>query len=175
MTAMQRPESSEYPPFYHGYVSCVPNGPILSQLHQQTGRALEFWRNMDDDKADHSYAPEKWTIKEVLGHIIDTERVFSYRLLCFARGEIQPLPGMDQNDYMAEAKHASRLLPNLVEEYQAVRESTLHLVRSLQSTDWDRTGTTSGGHFTLRAQVYILTGHELHHLNVLNERYGVNV
>ena len=173
--AMQRPDSSEYPPFYHGYVSCVPDGPILPQLQQQTDRALEFWSRLDNAESNHSYAPGKWSLKEMLGHIIDTERVFSYRLLCFARGEKQPLPGMEQDEYMAEADHASRPVKDLVDEYRAVRQATLYLIAGLQPADWGRTGTASGGRFTLRAKVYILAGHELHHMNVLKERYGVDV
>lgn len=167
----QRPARSEYADFYSGYVDQVPDGDVLEVLEEQLQASLDLFSSLAPDTIDHRYAPEKWTIREVLGHVIDAERIFAYRALRFARGDATPLPGMDQEEFMAGADFSSRPMESLVDEYRHLRLANLALFRSFDDEVMDRTGEASGCRFTVRALVYIVAGHERHHVRLLREWY----
>jgi uncharacterized damage-inducible protein DinB len=168
-----RPEPTEYAPFYAGYVDKVPaTGPFVlleSQIY-----AFDALGHAAKDKADYRYAAGKWTVKELLGHVADAERVFSYRLLRIARGDQTPLPGWDEKQWAGAAPHARRSLAHIVEELVAVRGSTLTLVRSLDEAALSRRGTANNAEVTVRALCWITPGHAQHHLDVLRDRYAVS-
>ena len=166
-----RPEVNEYAPYYGKYVSLVGEGNIVEILEQQLETSLALLKTISEEKANYRYAPDKWSIKELLGHIADTERVFAYRVLRFGRNDQTALEGFEQDDYIANADFDSFALSALVEEFAAVRRASLYLLRHLPQAAWTRRGIASNNEITVRALAYILAGHELHHLNVLNERY----
>ncbi|MNI54055.1 DinB superfamily protein [compost metagenome] len=125
------------------------------------------------DKADYAYAEGKWTLKEMLGHMIDTERVFAFRITCFARKEQQPLPGFDEDDYVLNAHFAERELEDLIEEFAALRKANLYLFKSLNEDDLNKKGIASGREINVRSILFIVGGHVIHHVGVLKERYHV--
>jgi hypothetical protein len=135
-----RPAPDEYPPHFAVYISKVPDGDLLEALEQQWEELGCLLEELDDDAADYRYAEGKWTVKELLGHLLDAERIFAYRLLCIARGEQAPLPGFDENDYVANAGFGARPLESLLEEYDLVRGSTLALLRGLDGASFARKG-----------------------------------
>ena len=168
---MTRPTPEEYAPYFETYVSKVPDGDILDTLEELTSETLDMLEAIPEGRQLFSYAPGKWTIKEVIGHMIDTERIFSYRLLRIARNDSTPLPGFEQDDFVAAADSNSRDWEDLLEEYESVRMSTLSLVRQIKSEWWSRMGNASGNKLTARAAAFIIAGHELHHLKILHEEY----
>ncbi len=167
---MEKPQSHEYPqsPYTSRYVNQVSGNP-LDVLRQKS--SWQLLHTLDEEKAAFRYAPDKWSIKELVGHITDCERIFAYRLLCIARGEKQSLPGFDENDYVATAHFDQRTLASLLAEYLAVRESTLHLCETLSTEMLAQTGTANGNTISVRVLLFILTGHEQHHIQILKERY----
>jgi uncharacterized damage-inducible protein DinB len=165
-------QPDEYAPFYAGYVSLVGEGPILEILEGLKESTYEFFKGLPHDRSDYAYAEGKWTIKEVLGHMTDAERTFGYRVLCFSREETV-LPGFDQVAYSLKATFNSRSLEDLADEFRAVRESNMYLFRSLTDQQQTQKGIASGNPVSVRALLYIIAGHELHHLNILKERYLV--
>lgn len=173
MDALFRPEPTEYAPYYGTYVGAVPDGDVLEFLAEQATRAAAHLGRVETARETHRYAPGKWSVREVVGHMSDTERVFAYRLLTFARGDRSELPGMDQDVFMAASGFHARPLASIASEFSAVRESTLALVRSLAPGDADRVGVASGHPVSVRALTWIIAGHAEHHLNVLADRYGV--
>ncbi|HEV2642530.1 MAG TPA: DinB family protein [Candidatus Elarobacter sp.] len=166
-----RPEASEYNPYYGAYVSAVPEGDLLSTLERQGAELDALLAPLDDARALSRYAPGKWSIKEVLGHISDTERVFAYRLLRIARGDTTPLASFDQDVYVPAARSDARALNDLREELRAVRAATLALAKSLDDDAWLRSGTASEKPVSARALGYIIAGHMAHHTKILRERY----
>jgi hypothetical protein len=166
-----RPPADEYAPFYAGYISLVPDGDVLGLLEEQRRDTLALLAELPEERGGHRYGPGKWSLKEVLGHVIDGERVFSYRALHFARGDRSPLPGMDQDPYVEAGRFGERSLADLIAEYDLVRRSTLALLRPLDAQAWGRRGVASGAEVTVRALAYIIAGHERHHLKILRERY----
>jgi hypothetical protein len=168
-----RPAPTEYAAFYRGYVSEVPDGNLLAQLEQQGRETVALFRTVDEPKSQHRYAPGKWTIREVLGHMIDAERVFTYRALTFARGDTTSLPSFDENQWAKTSNAGSRSMTELIPEYQAVRAATIRLFRGFGDEEFARTGMANNNPFTVRAVAYIIAGHERHHLKILKERYGV--
>ena len=162
-----RPEPTEYAPFYAGYVAAVAGDDLAGAL-RQPGLA-EFVRELDPALATHAYAPGTWTVAQVVQHVIDTERIFQTRVLRIARGDRTPLPGFDQDPYVAAA--TPRPLAALADELDRLRASTLDLVGSLTDADLVRVGTASGARLSARAAAWIVAGHERHHLEVLRERY----
>lgn len=166
-----RPDASEYAEYYGRYVSLVPDGDISAILTEQLRATRSLLEAVSESQADSAYAPGKWTIKEVLGHIIDGERVFAYRALRIARGDRTPLPGFEQDDYVRNGSFGERTLADLVEEFECVRRSTLHLLRSFNEESWSRRGTASDNEVSVRALAFIIAGHERHHANVLREKY----
>jgi len=168
---INKPQPGEFAPWTEAYIAKVPHGPILEILEYLKDSTYNFFSRMTAEQADITYAEGKWTIKQVLAHMIDTERVFAYRALCFARGEKQPLPGFDQDDYMAYTNVEARTMQDLASEFKAVRESTLYLYNSFTDEQALFIGTASGYPVSVRAIVYITAGHELHHLDILKEKY----
>jgi len=171
-----RPTPDEFPSSYAGYqyadyVSQVPDGGILTQLAPQLEASLALLRPLSEDQAGYRYAAGKWSVKQLVGHLSDTERAFADRALHFARGNTQPVPGFDQDEYVAAAGSDQRPLPALLAEWEAVRRSTGALFRNLPREAWNRSGSADGVRFTVRAIAYIIAGHELHHRRVLIERY----
>ena len=168
---MPKPKKTDYPSFYTGYVEHVPEVKLIDLLKSQSEKTKALFGNLTAVQADHAYAPGKWTLKELLGHICDAERVFAYRALSMARGDQQSLPGMDENVYMEHANFASRSLESLIHEYDSVRNATIHFFASLTEDDLKKTGTANNGHFTVNALMHIIAGHELHHIKIIKERY----
>jgi hypothetical protein len=171
---MSRPADSEYAPYYGTYVSLVPETDVMAALAGQPALLRQLAARIAADRETFRYAPDKWSVREVLGHMIDTERVFGYRAFCISRGEQQPLPGFDQNDYIAASDADARPLEDLVSEFSVVRNANLLALRTLKNSDWDRTGTASGHPVTVRALAFMMAGHVRHHLQILQERYGVS-
>ena len=168
-----RPASTEYAPFYGGYVNEVPDGDLLAHLERQGRDTATLLRGITEQRSQHRYAPAKWTIREVVGHMIDAERVFTYRALSFARGEGAPLPSFDENAWAATSNADSRSLKDLIDELTVVRAATLALFRGFAEREFARSGVASNNKITVRAIAYIVAGHERHHVKILRERYGV--
>lgn len=165
-----QPKSDEYPPFYHGYISKIGNGDIVTILSELKDSSYSFLSTIPAAKADYAYAEGKWTIKEVIGHMIDAERTFAYRTLAFSRGQ-KELPGFDEDEYVAKSAFSSRTIVDLIEEFKLVREANLFLFRSLTPQQLLATGIANGNIISVRALLYIAAGHELHHLSLIKERY----
>ena len=172
-TSRARPDVSEYAPFFHGYVTAVPEGDVVELLRSGGQELLETIGRIPEDRGGHRYGPDKWTIREVVGHLIDAERIFTYRALRFARGDGTMLPGFDENAYVETAGSDRRTLADLARELAAVRESTVLLFGSLPDDAWLRKGNANGREMSVRALAYVAAGHPRHHLRILRERYGV--
>jgi uncharacterized damage-inducible protein DinB len=167
---INRPQPDEYSAYAARYVDLVGNGPILEILKDLQQNTYDFFVGLDPDKAAYTYAEGKWTIKQVLGHMADTERVFAYRALAFSREAIE-LPGFDQDVYMEKATFNDRSLEDLANEFKTIRESTLYLLRSLTEEQSTQKGVASGNPVSVRALAYMMAGHEMHHIKVLKEKY----
>ena len=166
-----RPQSDEHAPFYGKYISRVPDGDLVSVLREQLVETVTLLRGAAWDRADFAYAPGKWTIKEVVGHMIDTERVMGFRALWFARQDTSDLPGFDENAWAMHADATNRRLGDLLEEFEVVRASTIQLATHLSPEALARRGRASGNSVSVRALFYIIAGHERHHVGLLRERY----
>jgi hypothetical protein len=171
---IERPEASEFNEFYARYINKVPAAGPVALLNDQIAH-FESLRGLPERDATYRYAEGKWSVKEVLGHMSDTERMFSYRLLHIARGDTAPLPGMDEKVWSAVAPHASRPMRDVADEMIAVRHATVALVDSIDADAVARTGVASTFPISARALCWILPGHAQHHLDVLRERYGISV
>lgn len=167
----KRPQRGDYADYYEKYISLVPSGDFLEMLQQQREELLRMLSPLSDAQADFRYAQGKWSIKEVLGHVNDAERIFSYRLLRIARGDETPLAGFEQDDYIHTGKFDARPLKDLLDEFCAVREATITLVRSLDDRAWLRRGVASQKEITSTALAFIIAGHVRHHHIQLEERY----
>lgn len=165
------PGRDEAAPYYFRYIDLVSDGNILQVLRSQMEEALSLFSGISEEKSLYRYQPEKWSIRELLGHVNDAERVFSYRALSFARGDSGPLPSFDQNAWAPVAHSDDHSWASHVEEFQAVRLATLTLMRNFSPEAWMRRGTASGNPFTVRALAFIAAGHVTHHLNVLKDKY----
>lgn len=166
-----RPSKDEYPAYFETYISLVPDGRIEDILHSQLEETRSFLVQLTDEQANHRYAEGKWSVKEVVGHMTDTERVMQYRLLCIGRGDQTPLPGFDEMIYMQGVDFHSCSMEDLLEDLTAVRHSTLMLLKSLPESAWSNSGTANNSHLTARALAYIIAGHVVHHVRVIKERY----
>jgi len=171
---MHKPQQSEYAKYYETYVSKVEDKPLDRQLSMNSFILMEILISLEEEQLDFAYADGKWTIRELFQHIIDTEIVFAYRAFSIARGESQPLPGFDQNEYAAIAAKEKLSLEELKNAYRQTRRFTVSLFSYLKDADLKRIGTASGSPLSARAAGYIIIGHELHHLKVLMEKY-INV
>ena len=166
-----RPEPGEYAPYYDRYISLVPGNDILTTLESQRRQMLLLLSGRDEAEGDFRYAPDKWSMKEVLGHVCDTERIFAYRALRISRGDRTPIEGFEQDDYVRNGPFAQRPLAELIEDYIAVRRATLTLLRNLDEQAWMRRGIANKNEVSVRAIAYTTAGHELHHRRILEEKY----
>jgi hypothetical protein len=166
-----RPETSEYAPYYDRYISLVVDGNILATLDSQRREMMLLLSCRDDAEGDFRYAPDKWTAKEVLGHLCDTERIFAYRALRIARADRTPMEAFEQDDYVRNGPFTRRPLPELIEDYIAVRRATLTLFRNLDDQAWQRRGIANNNEASVRALAYMIAGHEIHHRRILEEKY----
>ncbi len=173
-TVPQVPLETEYAEYYRRYVALVTESNILSVLHDQSAILHHLASSLPPDREQFRYAEGKWTIREVVGHLIDAERIFGLRAFCFSRGEQAHLPSFDENRYVASARNDERPLRELVQEFTAVRAANLAHLYTLGAPEWATIGTASGHPVSVRAIAYIMAGHVRHHLGVLRERYGVN-
>ena len=172
--AVSQPRDGEFSPAHARYIERI--GPIADAaglLEGQSNRLVRQVAALTDEQGEYRYADGKWSIKEVLGHVADTERVFAYRLLRIARGDETPLPGFDENTYVPAAQCARRTMADIIEEWIAVRSATVALVRGLPPEAWGRRGTASGMPLSARAALYVLLGHVDHHQRLLEDRYGI--
>ncbi|HEY0175148.1 MAG TPA: DinB family protein [Pedobacter sp.] len=166
---MNQPQPNEYSGHVKNYISLV-SGDVLELLQRQATEFPELMNSLAA-KADYAYAPGKWTLKEVAGHIIDTERIFVYRLTAFARGEKAPLPGFEQDNYVAGANFSARSLLSLTEEFSLLRKANMYLFRSLTEAELDHMGTASERNISVRAILFATAGHLIHHIQIIKERY----
>ncbi len=166
-----RPAADEYAPYYGTYVGRVADGDIVQTLASQVDGTLALLRSIPESRAGHRYAQGKWSIRELVGHVCDTERIFAYRALRFARGDQTPLPGYDENEFVANSRLDQRTLGSLVAEFEVVRRGTRVLLDNLFADEWVRRGNANGKEMTVRAMAWIIAGHELHHMGILKERY----
>lgn len=170
-----RPSKTEYDAYYHRYISLVPDEDVLIALDQQLADTLILLRGLSEQHGDFRYEADKWSVKEVLGHIIDTERIMSYRALRIARNDRTPIEGFEQDDYVKHGGFAGRSVANLGREFEQVRRATISLFRNLEPDAWTRVGIASKLDISVRALAYIIAGHELHHKASLKDRYGVGI
>jgi len=167
---MKRPQPEEYSSFYQKYIDTVVDD-VLSEASDQLESFPEYLRTVPQDKVDFAYAEGKWTIKELLGHVIDTERIMAYRLLRFARNDSTGLAGFDENNYVANAHFGNREFNDMIEEFEAVRKANLFLFRSLTEDDLQRKGEANNASLSVRALLFITAGHVKHHQKVIEKRY----
>jgi uncharacterized damage-inducible protein DinB len=166
-----RPEASEYAPYYDRYISLIRDNDILRTLDQQRGQMVQLLSGLTEADGEFRYLPEKWSAKEVLGHICDAERIFAYRALRISRGDATPIEGFEQDDYVRNGPFASRPIADAIEDYIAVRRATISLLRSLEEPAWSRRGIANKNEVTVRAIAYLIAGHEVHHRRILQEKY----
>lgn len=166
-----RPAEDEYFHYYGKYVALVEGADILASLEKQIAETQTILETISEEKAAFRYAKDKWSIKELLGHIIDSERIFAYRALRIARGDETPIEGFEQDDYVINSNYDNCVLENLAEEFAIVRQSTRFLLKNLTEEAWNRRGTASDKPVSVRALAYMIAGHEIHHINILKERY----
>jgi DinB superfamily len=169
MTA--KPEPSEAAPYYFIYIDKVPRGDICQILEAQRGETIALLRGISEERSLYRYAPDKWTVRAVLSHINDAERLFVFRAFWFARGFDSPLPSFEQETATAAARADERPLASHIEEFESVRAATLSFFQSLSELAWMRQGVASGYPFSVRALAYITAGHVVHHAAILRERY----
>lgn len=168
---MSRPDLSRVPEWYHNYINLVEEHNLMEALRNQASSFSQFLETLPEEKRDYRYGEDKWTIKEMLQHIIDAERIFSYRALCFARKDTTPLPGFDENSYAANSKAAGRNWNEMVIEFKTVRQSTQILFDSFDKEQLETSGTASGKSIYVLAIGFIIVGHINHHTTVIKERY----
>jgi uncharacterized damage-inducible protein DinB len=166
-----KPAISEYPTFFARYVERVPSDDLLHELEHNFKLTAATLDSLTEEQAGFRYAPGKWSLKEVVGHMVDTERIMSYRALCIARGDVTPLPGFDENAYVSQADFSERTLQSLLQDFIIVRQATINLLGQFPAEAWSRVGVVNNNEITVRALGFIIAGHELHHRNVINERY----
>jgi hypothetical protein len=166
-----RPAASEYLPYYEPYIGLVPEGDVVATLVNQMIETQSLLRALPASVATYRYAPEKWSVNELVGHMIDSERIFTSRALRFARNDPAPMPSFDQNDYVRNATFDSYPLADLASELEAVRHATIFLFRHMDEQAWSRRGIANNAEVSVRALAYIVAGHELHHREILSARY----
>ena len=166
-----RPDSSEHAPYYGRYIALVPEGDLFAIFDVETKATRDFLGSVTDERSLHRYAAGKWSLRETYVHLVDSERIFGYRALRFARGDRTELSGFEPDDYTPHSGADARSWPSIVEEYAAVRAATLAFYRSLPAEAWSRAGVASGARVTVRALAYITVGHDIHHRTLARERY----
>jgi DinB superfamily len=166
-----KPEANEFAPYYERYIALVHGDDIVATLEAQRLHMMQMLAARSEREGNFRYAPDKWSVKEVVGHLADTERIFTYRAVRIARGDQTPLPGFEQDDYVKNGGFGERKLTDLSEELAEVRGATIALYRSLNEDAWKRHGTASSYGVSVRALAYMTAGHEMHHQRILQERY----
>lgn len=169
--AIGPPDASEHDPYYSRYIALVKGADVVGALAEQIRPTLRLLRSVPDERGGMRYAPGKWSIREVAGHLADTERILSYRALRIARGDKRPIEGFEQDDYVRNGPFEHCSLSSLVDEFEQVRAATLSLFRHLDRDAWTRSGTANNAHITVRALAWIIAGHELHHRAILERQY----
>jgi hypothetical protein len=169
--ALRRPTDTEYAQYYAGYVALVPDGDLLVSMEQQMADTQKLLRGIGEAKSEYRYAPDKWSIREVVGHLSDSERVFTYRALRFARADATPLPGYDEKLWAKTTNAHARTMVSLLDDFQVLRAATLSLFRGFDAADWDRSGPANNNPVSVRALAWIVAGHERHHVKIVKERY----
>lgn len=169
-----RADASEYAPYYGTYINPIADQNVFDLLASQAS-AFDSLLSLNESQATHRYAPSKWSVKEVIGHVTDAERVFSYRMLRIARGDATPLAGFEQQPYVDAAKFDSLPIATLIGSFHATRAATLSLMSEIGDDAWPRMGVASGFPVSARALAYIIAGHATHHIGILRDRYGVSV
>jgi hypothetical protein len=170
---IERPASGEYNPYFQRYVSRVAEEDVLPVLEAQRAEIRRVLSGVPEERGGYRYAPGKWTVRQLVGHVIDTERIMAYRALCIARGETAALPGFEQDDYVASAGHDRWTLAELLEDFDRVRRSNVAMLAHLDEAAVRRVGTAGGHPASVRALAYVMAGHLRHHLGILAERYGI--
>ncbi|HET7747165.1 MAG TPA: DinB family protein [Vicinamibacteria bacterium] len=168
-----KPDPTEYAPFYAGYVSLVKEDDVLGVLEAQPAALAALAARTPAERETYRYGPEKWSVRQIFGHLVDGERVFGYRAFCISRGEAQALPGFDEQAYVQAGDADRRALCDLAAEFAAVRVASLSALRRLEPADWRRQGNANGAPVSVRALATIMAGHVRHHLGVLRSRYEV--
>ncbi|MEL7832375.1 DinB family protein [Fodinibius sp. Rm-B-1B1-1] len=169
------PQEDEYGSFYNGYIKLVEPPNVIQTLIQQGQQVYALTRQLTNKQANHRYAEGKWSVKEIIGHLVDTERIMAYRALCISRGEQTTLPGYDHDAYVQEANFGQRSLRSLSTEYDALRNANISMFSSFTPNQIQRTGTANDVTVSVRALAFIIAGHEKHHLNVLEEKYEIPI
>ena len=170
-----RPEAGEYAAYYEKYISLVPPGDVVDLLEAQRLQTVQLFSARSEREGNFRYSPGKWTVKEVLGHVSDCERIFAYRALRIARGDKTPLSGFEQDDYVKAGGFSERTLADLAEEFGQVRAATVALLEPLDDEAWLRRGVANDHEVSVRALAFVIAGHELHHRRILEERYLANI
>jgi hypothetical protein len=170
---IHRPEPAEYGEYFGRYISQVPDGDIVETLAREGARAVEIYGGLTHEQSSASYGEGKWSVRQVVAHVSDAERVFTYRALRFARADATPLPGFDQEAWEPYTYAAERSWSDVVDEFRAVRAASVHLFRSFPAAAWNRQGIASEVVVSVRAFAWITAGHDLHHRRILRERYGI--
>lgn len=168
---LSRPQAGEFPVHFQPYIALVPDGDLVHVLKEQIEQVYERLASVTEEQGLYRYAEGKWSLKEVLGHMTDTERIMSYRLLRIARGDVTPLPSFEEQLFVSNANFDRFMVKELLEDFNAVRAATLSLIRGLDETAWQRMGHYGGGEGSARSLGYIVAGHAIHHLNIIAERY----
>jgi hypothetical protein len=170
---IERPKENDYAPFYADYVARVPETEILEALREQPTELKRVADSVVGGKERYRYAPDKWSVRELFGHLVDAERFFGHRAFCVSRGDANPLPGFDEKLYVSQSSYDSRPLAELVKDFSLMREANSRHLENLDAAAWPRQGVANGAKVTVRALAYIMTGHVRHHLAVLKERYEI--
>lgn len=169
---IERPSPGEYAEYFHRYISLVPEGDVVEILGRQIGQTRALLEAFGEEGSKRRYAPDKWSVREVVGHLSDTERIFVYRCLRFSRNDATPRAGFEQDDFVRTANFDHRALKDLLDEYASVRQASLSFFRSLDEEALDRKGVASGNQLSVRSVPFIVAGHELHHRKIIQDRYG---
>ena len=167
----KKPAADEHAPYYAKYIDAVPPGNVVETLNGQIEETLATLRGASEEASLKRYAEGKWSLREVVGHMADTERIFAYRALRFARADATPLAGFEQNSYIPAARFDARDWRKLIEEFGAVRKSSVLLFEGLDAEAWDRRGVASGNPVSVRALAWMIAGHEVHHMKIVREKY----
>jgi uncharacterized damage-inducible protein DinB len=168
---LKRPDLEEFPVYMRSYVQLIPEGDIIQILNGQIVSTQEIFSAVTEKQAEYRYAEGKWTLSEVLGHLTDTERIMNYRILRIARGDKSPLMGFDENEYVQEASFNERTIADLLEDYQNVRRATISLLKGMPQKSLQNKGNANGFEVTVETIAYMIAGHELHHIKIIQEKY----
>lgn len=168
---VKRPDAKDYSEYYHNYVQHVPEGDILDILDKQADLLGRFFAGVNEEKSLYRYEEGKWSIREVVGHLLDVERIFSYRAFRFSRGDQTELPGFDENSYVPKGNYDQHDITELVEEFYLLRKATVSMFRGFDKKMWELSGKANGAAMSVRAVAWILAGHLIHHMKVIQSRY----